>query len=202
MRSYYSAQQLCMYQTDRQRETERQMNGQTDSNNGWMDDKQKKTDRQVNGTDSNNERMNRQTDMNADRLTDEWTTDRQMAMDTQADRIRQSLRGDCKQGAEKFREVVLTGSGVRLVARACDLGCQLHLVTRLALWSAVSPKSDHAPSKAGQVTHLMLKEAPFPFRNVSETAARPPDQTRLNGLRTEKKNVERNETRIKANDSV
>lgn len=79
---------------------------------------------------------------------------------------------------------MLTGSGVRLVARACDLSCQLHLVTCLVVKSTVSPESDHAPSKAGQVTHLMLEETPFPFRNVGETAARPPDQIRLNGLGT------------------
>lgn len=70
------------------------------------------------------------------------------------------------------------------MARARDLGRQLHLVTRLVLGRAVGPESDHAPGKAGQVTHLMLQEAPFPFRDVGEAAARPPDQTRLDGLGT------------------
>lgn len=56
-----------------------------------------------------------------------------------------------------------TGSGVRFVAGAGDLGCLLHLVARLLVWCPVGTQRNHTAGEAGQVTHLVLQETPFPL---------------------------------------
>lgn len=69
-----------------------------------------------------------------------------------------------------------TSSGVRLVTCPGDLGRLLHLVACLVTGSPVGPQRNHTARKTGQVAHLVLQEAPFPFSDVGEATARLPHQ--------------------------
>lgn len=85
--------------------------------------------------------------------------------------------------SETFR--VFTGSGVRLVTGPGDLGCLLHLVACLVAGRPVSPQSNHPARKTGQVAHLVLQKAPFPFGDVGEAAARLPHQVGFYRLKSQ-----------------
>ena len=64
-------------------------------------------------------------------------------------------------------------------AGAGDLGCQLHVVACLLVWSSVGAQRDHAPSEARQVAHLVLQETSLPLRYVGQTATGLTDQVLL-----------------------
>ena len=76
-------------------------------------------------------------------------------------------------------ESIFTGSGVGLVAGACDLGGLLHLVARLVAGRSVGSQSDHPAGETRQVTHLVLQQPPLPLRDVGQPAARLPHQVRF-----------------------
>lgn len=69
-----------------------------------------------------------------------------------------------------------TSSGVRLVAGPGDLGRLLHLVASLVGGGPVGAQGNHTAREAGQVTHLVLQEPPFPLSYVGEAPAGLPHQ--------------------------
>lgn len=89
--------------------------------------------------------------------------------------------GGSRAGSER-----LTGPGIRLVTGPGDLSCLLHLVARLVAGRPVSAQRDHTAGETGQVTHLVLQKAPFPFGDVGEAAARLPHQVGFYRLKVQK----------------
>lgn len=89
------------------------------------------------------------------------------------------------KGEESETFWIFTGSGVRLVTGPGDLGCLLHLVACFVAGRPVSPQSNHPARKTGQVAHLVLQKAPFPFGDVGEAAARLPYQVGFYRLKSQ-----------------
>lgn len=68
-----------------------------------------------------------------------------------------------------------------------DLGCKLSVVGPLVFLGILSTKGDHAPRKAGQVSHLVIQNSPSPLSNVGQTPRRDIQQIGLDGLRVRRK---------------